>query len=62
VDFQVRISEAALAEFEEILAWSWANFPEETERFGNSILNHIELLRSFRTLAAPYQAWPVSGN
>jgi plasmid stabilization system protein ParE len=56
VDFQVRISEAALAEFEEILAWSWANFPEETERFGNSILNHIELLSKF-----PYIGSPVSG-
>jgi len=27
VDFQVRISKTALAEFEEILAYSWAKFP-----------------------------------
>jgi plasmid stabilization system protein ParE len=57
VDFQIRISEAALAEFQEILAYSWANFPATTERFGNSILNHIELLRHF-----PYIGSPVAGR
>jgi plasmid stabilization system protein ParE len=40
VDFQVRISKAALADFEEILAYSW-------ERIGNAILNYINLLKSF---------------
>jgi hypothetical protein len=44
VDFQIRITEAALAEFEEILAYSWANFSATAERFGNALLNHIDLL------------------
>ena len=45
MDFQIRITEAALTDFEEILAYSWVNFPARAERFGN--LNHIELLKSF---------------
>jgi plasmid stabilization system protein ParE len=57
VDFQIRITEAALADFEEILAYSWVNFPARAERFGNAILNHIELLRSF-----PYIGSPVKGR
>jgi plasmid stabilization system protein ParE len=47
VDFQIRVAETAVADFEEILAYSWANFPESTERFGNAILDHLELLKSF---------------
>jgi hypothetical protein len=34
VDFQIRITEAALADFEQILAYSWATFPATAERFG----------------------------
>jgi plasmid stabilization system protein ParE len=56
VDFQVRIAEAAVADFEDILAYSWAHFPSSAERFGNASLNHIELLRSF-----PYIGSPVDG-
>jgi plasmid stabilization system protein ParE len=52
VDFQIRVAETALADFEAILAYSWANFPENTERFGNAILNHIDLLKSFPNLGA----------
>jgi plasmid stabilization system protein ParE len=57
VDFQIRITEAALADFEEILAYSWVNFPARAERFGNTILNHIELLISF-----PYIGSLVKGR
>ena len=52
MDFQVRITEAALADFDEILAYSWAEFPESTERFDNAILNHVSLLKSFPYLGA----------
>lgn len=55
--FQVRIAEAALADLEEVLAYSSARFPENTERFGNAILNHIYLLKSF-----PYIGAPVAGR
>lgn len=57
MDFQIRITEAALADFEEILGYSWANFPATAEGFGNAILNHIDLLRTF-----PYIGSPVAGR
>ena len=57
MDFQIRITEAALADLEGIIAYSWANFPATAERFGNAILNHIELLRSF-----PYIGSRVKGR
>lgn len=47
MDFQIRITKTALADFEEILAYSWANFPESAERFGNALLNHLDLLKNF---------------
>jgi hypothetical protein len=43
VDFQVQISDPALADFEEILEYSWANFPATAEQFGNAVLNHVDL-------------------
>jgi len=58
VDFQVRISEAALADFEEILAYSWAKFPDNADRLGNAILNHIDLLKSFPYIGAPLAGRP----
>jgi plasmid stabilization system protein ParE len=57
VDFKVRISEPALADFEEILKYSWINFPETAERFGNGLLDHVELLAKF-----PFIGRPVSGR
>lgn len=57
MDFQIRIAEAALADFEEILAYSWANFPTTAERFGNAILNHVDLLKTY-----PYIGSPVAGR
>ena len=57
MDFQIRITEAALADLEGILAYSWATFPARAERFGDAILNHIELLKSF-----PYVGSPVRGR
>ena len=57
MDFQIRITEAALADFEGILAYSWANFPASAERFGKAILNHIKLLKSF-----PYVGSRVKGR
>ena len=56
MDFQVRISKAALADFAEILNYSWVNFPSAAERFGNALLDHVELLKRF-----PYIGSPVEG-
>jgi plasmid stabilization system protein ParE len=57
MDFQVQISETALAEFEDILEYSWINFPASAESFGNALLNHVGLLRTF-----PYIGSPVAGR
>ena len=57
MDFQVRISDPALADFEGILEYSWVNFPATAESFGNALLNHIGLLRTF-----PYIGCPVAGR
>lgn len=56
MDFQIRISEAAPADFEEILTYS-SDFPAAAERLGCALLNHIDLLKSF-----PYVGSPVSGR
>jgi plasmid stabilization system protein ParE len=58
VDFQVRITETALADFEEIIAYSWATFPGTTERFGNAILDRIDLLKNFPYIGAPEAGRP----
>ena len=57
MDFQVRITQSALEDFEEILAYSRANFPSATERFGNAVLDHLDLLKPF-----PYVGSPVAGH
>jgi plasmid stabilization system protein ParE len=57
VDFQIRITESALADLEGILAYSWDKFPATAERFGTAILNHVDLLKSF-----PYIGSPVEGR
>jgi plasmid stabilization system protein ParE len=58
VDFQIRIAEAAVADFEEILAYSWANFPGTTERFGNAILDHLDLLKSLPNMGGLVDGLP----
>ena len=53
MDFKVRFSQVALIDFEEILAHSWAEHPNTTERFGKALLNHIYLLQSFPLIGSP---------
>jgi plasmid stabilization system protein ParE len=57
VDFQVRIEDPALIDLEDILEYSWAKFPANAERFGNDLLNHVDLLGIF-----PYMGSPVPGR
>ena len=45
MDFQIRITKAALADFEEILAYSWAHFPESAESFGNALASECAATR-----------------
>jgi plasmid stabilization system protein ParE len=46
-----------LTDFEEILHYSWNNFPATAERFGAAILTHVDLLRTF-----PYIGSLVEGR
>lgn len=55
MDFQIRITVPALADFENILTYSWANYPASAEQFGNAILNHIEILRRFPYIGSPVE-------
>src|SRR6266536_38471 len=45
VGFQIRFTEAALVDLEEILSYSWANFPSTSEQFGTALLNHLDVLK-----------------
>jgi plasmid stabilization system protein ParE len=47
MDCQIQISAEALAEFQEIIEYSWLNFPGSSEQFGNDLLDHLEILRTF---------------
>ena len=58
MDFQVRITKSALANLEEILAYSWANFPATTQRFGNALLDHLDLLKKFPYIGSPVPMRP----
>jgi plasmid stabilization system protein ParE len=53
VDFKIRIAQAAIVDFEAVMAWSWTHHPGTTERFAAALLNHIDLLRSFPSMGAP---------
>jgi plasmid stabilization system protein ParE len=57
VDFQVRISQAALADLETIVGYSWSTFPRTAERFGSALLDLVNLLGRF-----PYIGSQVAGQ
>jgi plasmid stabilization system protein ParE len=44
---QLTFAESALVDLEEILTYSWANFPNTAEQFGVALLDHVELLKRF---------------
>ena len=52
MDFKIRITQEAIADFEEILDYSWANFPGTAEHFANGLLNHLGLLRRYPRLGS----------
>ncbi len=56
--FEIRVTEAAIADLEEILAYSQEKFPELTERFASAMLNHLDLLRTFPYIGSPVTKRP----
>ena len=53
MDFQLTFAESALVDLEEILTYSWTNFPDTAERFGAALLDHVELLKRFPLMGTP---------
>jgi plasmid stabilization system protein ParE len=45
-------------DLEQILEYSWERFPATTERFGNDILNHIEILKTLPNIGSPVAEQP----
>ncbi len=56
MDFKVLYTEPALADLEALMRGSWERYPATSERFADSLLNHIDLLKDF-----PYVGAPVRG-
>lgn len=58
MDYQVLYTDTALSDLEEITSSSWDEYPGSTERFAASLLNHIDLLKSFPRLGEPISGFP----
>jgi plasmid stabilization system protein ParE len=58
VDFRILYTEAALADLDEILFYSWSKFPGAAERFGLALLDHVDLLATFPYIGSPVADLP----
>ena len=58
MDFQLVYSAPALADLEAIAGWSWGEHPHSTDRFTSSLLDHVELLKSFPYLGSRVRSRP----
>lgn len=53
--FQLQITKDALAELEQILEYSLANFPATAEQFGTALLRHLNVLKTFPYIGNPVE-------
>lgn len=58
MDFKIRYTEDAVADLEELLAYSWAQFPETTETFVRGIVDAIDRLKRFPRIGPPMRGKP----
>ena len=56
--YKILFTEDALVDLEIILDYIRADNPDAAERFGTSLLNHIELLQSFPRIGVPVLGRP----
>jgi plasmid stabilization system protein ParE len=56
--FRVILTEPALADLEDIMNWSFDQYPNTSKRFGTALLNHVDLLERFPALGAPVKGFP----
>ena len=57
MDFKILYTEPALADLEAVMHWSWEKHPGASERFGGSLLSHVDLLKNFPYLGAPVKGF-----
>ena len=53
MDFKVFYTQAALADLEAVMEWSWDKHRATSERFAKALLNHVDLLKTFTYLGIP---------
>jgi plasmid stabilization system protein ParE len=53
VDFKIFYTQAALADLEAVMEWSWDKHGTASERFAKALLNHVDLLKNFPYLGIP---------
>lgn len=58
MDFKLLYTDPALADLEAVMRWSWDIHPATSERFADSLLNHIDLLKEFPYVGAPVRGHP----
>jgi plasmid stabilization system protein ParE len=58
VVYKILFSEDSLSELESLLDYIRADNPAAADRFGDALLNHVELLREFPRLGAPVPERP----
>lgn len=58
MDFKILYTEPALADLETVMRWSWEKHPGASERFADSLLNHVDLLGNFPYLGARVKGFP----
>ncbi len=56
--FKIFYTEDALADLEAILDWVRDENPAAVERFGNALLNHVDLLGTFPHIGSPVKRRP----
>jgi toxin ParE1/3/4 len=53
VEYKILFSESALTDLEALLEFIERDNPDAAEHFGNSLLNHVDLLGSFPRIGEP---------
>jgi len=57
VAFKIILTDSALGDFERLMNWSRDHYAASTEKFGTSLLNHVDLLKAFPLLGRPVSGY-----
>jgi plasmid stabilization system protein ParE len=53
VAFKIILTDSALKDFESLMIWSLDHYAANSEKFGTSLLNHVDLLKAFPLIGHP---------